>query len=110
MSALLHVYMVAGSYWLPALRAGGTRVDPRLLGPYVDNMTDAIQTKTAATLPLWPGEKPTAGDARKWLEDAEPLLSQAQRALLYDVTPASFVKYNPLTVPQPLVVSATEKA
>ena len=32
-SVLLHIYMAAGSDWLPALRAGGSRADPWLLGP-----------------------------------------------------------------------------
>ena len=41
-SALLHIYMVAGSYWRPTLRAGGLRVDPRALGPAI-----VVQTMTS---------------------------------------------------------------
>ena len=78
---LLHIYMVAGSYWPPALRAGGSRVDPWALGPPIVDMTDE-QNKTAVSLPLWKDEKPTTGEVRKWLEDAEPMLNAAQRAFI----------------------------
>ena len=44
MSVLLPIYMVAGSYRFPALRAGGSRVDPWLLGPTIVDMTD-VQSK-----------------------------------------------------------------
>ena len=47
MSVLLPIYMVAGSYRFPALRAGGSRVDPWLLGPTIVDMSD-VQSKTAA--------------------------------------------------------------
>ena len=66
-------------------------------------MTD-VQSKTAASsLPLWTKEKSSSGEARKWCEEAEPLLTQAQRALLHGITPATFIKYNPATLPAPLV-------
>ena len=102
-SVLLPIYMVAGSYRFPALRAGGSRVDPWLLGPTIVDMTD-VQSKTAASsLPLWTKEKPSSGEARKWCEEAEPLLTQAQRALLHGITPATFIKYNLATLPAALV-------
>ena len=104
---LLHIYMVAGSYWPPALRAGGLRVDPWALGPTFVDMTDELN-KTAASLPLWKDEKPTTGEVRKWLEDAEPLLTAPQRALINGVEPASHVKYRPVSVPPLLVVSAAD--
>ena len=106
MSVLLPIYMVAGSYRFPALRAGGSRVDPWLLGPTIVDMSD-VQSKTAASsLPLWTKERLTSGEARKWIEEAEPLLSQGQRALLHGVTPASFIKYKLATLPAPLVADA----
>ena len=49
MSVLLPIYMVAGSYRFPALRAGGSRVDPWLLGPTIVDMTD-VTIKAAAWL------------------------------------------------------------
>ncbi len=105
-SVLLPIYMVAGSYRFPALRAGGSRVDPWLLGPTIVDMSD-VQSKTAASsLPLWTKERLTSGEARKWIEEAEPLLSQGQRALLHGVTPASFIKYKLATLPAPLVADA----
>ena len=55
MSVILPIYMVAGSYRFPALRAGGSRVDPWLLGPTIVDMSD-VQSKTAASsLPLCRG-------------------------------------------------------
>ena len=104
---LLHIYMVAGSYRPSALRAGGSRVDPWALGPPIVDMTDENRT-TAASLPLWKEEKPTAGEVRKWLEDAEPTLTGAQRAFINDVEPASHVRYRPVTVPPLLVVSVAD--
>ena len=104
---LLHIYMVAGSYWPPALRAGGLRVDPWALGPTFVDMTDELN-KTATSLPLWKDEKPTTGEVRKWLEDAEPLLTAPQRAFINGVEPASHVKYRPVSVPPLLVVSVAD--
>ena len=54
-AAVLQIYMVAGSYWCPALRAGGFRIDPKALGPSPATMADAASKPGAALFPLFPG-------------------------------------------------------
>ena len=51
----LQIYMVAGSYWCPVLRAGGFRIDPcKAFGPSLATMADVASMPGAAALLLFP--------------------------------------------------------
>ena len=73
--ALLPIYMVAGSYWCPILRAGGLRVDPwTSRSDIAVRMTDANKSSNAA-FPLFPGEQPKTHEVKEWWKAVEPLLT-----------------------------------
>ena len=63
----LQIYMVAGSYRCPILRAGGFRIDPRAFGSSLATMADASCMPGAAELSLFPEEEPPPQDVHEWL-------------------------------------------
>ena len=102
-TAALQIYMVAGSYWCPVLRAGGFRIDPRALGPSPATMADAASKPGAAAFPLFPGERPPTHSVLEWLKDARPILSADQSALVAKTTPRSLLLYRVASMPDALV-------
>ena len=78
----LQIYMVAGSYWCPVLRARGFRIDPRAFGPSLATMADVASMPGAAALPLFPEEQPPPHRVREWMINALSTLSVDQSALV----------------------------
>ena len=103
-SAPLHIYMVAGSYWRPTLRAGGLRVDPRALGPAI--VTQMMTSKPgAAAYPPFPGERPDAEQVLKWIDEVTPLFSADESALVVGIEPRSLLVYAHKSIPLVIVAA-----
>ena len=102
-TAAQQIYMVAGSYWCPVLRAGGFRIDPRALGPSPATMADAASKPGAAALPLFPGERPPTHCVQEWLKNARPVLLADQSALVAKTTPHSLLSYRVAPMPDALI-------
>ena len=102
--APLLIYMVAGSYWCPTLRAGGLRVDPWAQRPGIAvRMTDA--NKHNAALPLFPGEQPKTHEVKEWWKAAKPHITADQFALYNGTTPRGLLDYSAASIPVALVAS-----
>ena len=99
-AAVLQIYVVAGSYWCPALRAGGFRIDPKALGPSPATMADAASKPGAALFPLFPGERPQTHLVLDWLKDARPILSADQSSIVARTTPRSLLSYKVASICQ----------
>ena len=85
----LQIYMVAGSYRCPILRAGGFRIDPRAFGSSLATMADDSCKPGAAKLPLFPGDQPSEQHVSEWMKDALTTLSNDGSALVTKTEPSS---------------------
>ena len=90
-TAALQIYMVAGSYWCPVLRAGGFRIDPKAFGPSLATMADVASMPGAAALSLFPGERPSSHRVREWMINALSTLSDDESALVTRTEPPSLL-------------------
>ena len=102
----LQIYMVAGSYWCPVLRAGGFRIDPRAFGSSLATKADVASMPAAAALPLFPGERPSPqmdNRLREWITDALSTLSVDQSALVTKTKPPSLLSYKVDQMPEALI-------
>ena len=84
----LQIYMVAGSYRCPILRAGGFRIDPRAFESSLAMMADASGMPGAA-LSLFPGEELPPHDVCDWMNVALSTLSDDESALVTKTEPPS---------------------
>ena len=105
-TAVLQIYMVAGSYWCPALRAGGFRIDPKALGPSPVTMADASSKPGAASFSLFPGERPPTHLTLEWLKDTKPMLSADQSSFVAKTIPRSLLAYTIASLPSELFADA----
>ena len=104
--ALLPIYMVAGSYWCPILRAGGIRVDPWTSRSSIAvRMTDANKSSNAA-FTLFPGEQPKTHEVKEWWKVTKPIVTPDQLALYNGTRPRGLLDYTPASVPVALVAAA----
>ena len=104
--ALLPIYMVAGSYWCPILRAGGLRVDPwTSRSDIAVRMTDVNKSSNAA-FTLFPGEQPKTHEVKEWWKVTKPLVTPDQLALFNGTRPRGLLDYTPASVPVALVAAA----
>ena len=85
----LQIYMVAGSYRCPILRAGGFWIDPRAFGSSLATMADDSCKPGAAELPLFPGDQPPKQHVSEWMKDALTTLSDDGSALVTKMEPSS---------------------
>ena len=99
-SVALQIYMVAGSYRCPILRAGGFRIDPRAFGPSLATMADASCMPGAAELSLFPEEEPPPQDVREWMTNALSTLDGS--ALVTKTEPPSLLSYRNEQMPEAL--------
>ena len=102
-TAALQIYMVAGSYWCPVLRAGGFRIDPKAFGPSLATMADVASMPGAAALLLFPEERPSPHRVREWIIDALSTLSVDQSALVAKTKPPSLLSYKVDPMPETLI-------
>ena len=102
----LQIYMVAGSYRCPILRAGGFRIDPRALGSSLATMADDSCKPGAAKLPLFPGDQPPEKHVSEWMKDALTTLSNDGSALVTKTEPSSpsLTRYRNGQIPEALVI------
>ena len=98
----LQIYMVAGSYRCPILRAGGFRIDPRAFGSSLATMADASCMPGAAELSLFPEEEPPPQDVREWMTNALSILSDDGSALVTKTEPPSLLSYRSEQMPEAL--------
>ena len=105
-SVALQIYMVAGSYWCPTLRAGGFRIDPRAFGSSLATMADASCMPGAAKLPLFPGDRRSERHVREWTEDVLTTLSNDGSAPVTKTEPSSpsLTRYRNGQIPEALVI------
>ena len=74
-SSPVPTYMVAALIVSLSLRARGSQINPRALGPPIVALMMADSKSGANVFPLYPEERPSAETILKWLEAVTPLLT-----------------------------------